>query len=554
MELIENINDLSENTFNMAVSDDMLTAINLGIAEGFCRNGDIEDGMALYQKIAGTGLNNIFSDEFIEKLRILANELFKNNKYTNALIQYKRLLKLTGLNAQEYLNIANCLIELGQKEASLNFLKKYEENEPNKEEAYGNICEIFGFKLKMYPEAILYLEKYIELNQKNALAYNTLGHFYSTYYNDKHLDKQLACFLAANKLHPNNKMYINNVIYAYEKLGDVQNTQKFYEKLLKLNPTDLDYYEYACFLIKQGNFKDGYKYFEHRFFAPEVTHEYPKWLDYNKRLKTYDGLSDKTVLLFHEAGYGDSIMYVRFVKQLQKHVKKIILFIPEKMISLFNHLGLDVEIHPMTDDLTELEYDYNASLVDLANVMSVTPDSIPNTDGYINIPQEKIIDYKNKYLKDTKKLKIGISYCANPRYNNITKRDIPLETFYPLTKLENVEVYSLQVADSQEQIKHLPPDIKIINLAETFKNFEDAACAIKNLDLIITTDNVILNLAGALGAKTFALFNRFPEYRWFNLDGDVGWYKSVKPFCAKTIDDWDELMDRVIETLSKKEL
>ena len=552
MEFVEDIiEDLAKSFVNQNVNEVMLTSINLGIAEGFCRNGDIEDGMALYKKIAigNTKLTNIISPEFIQKNRDLAEQLFKNKKYTNALIQYKRILSLTDLTANEYLNIAICLIELEQKEAALTFLHKYEELESSKEVSYGTIGEILGLKLEMYPEAISYLEKYIQINPKNALAFNTLGHFYSTYYNDKCLDKQLACFLNANKLQPNHRTYINNIIFAYEKIGDARNIEKFYKKLLKLNPTHLDYYYYGCSLIKHGNLKDGYKYLEHRFFAPEVTLEYPKWLDMNKRLKSCSNLYDKTVLLFHEAGFGDSIMYIRFVEEFRKHVKKIILFMPEKLISLFENMELDIEIHPMTDDLTELEYDYNATLIDLPYLLSATVDSIPKPEGYIKVPQSKILAYKNKYL-DTSKFKIGISYCANPKYKNATNRDIPLKTFYPLTKLKNIEIYSLQVSDAAEQIKHLPPNVKIIDLAKNFNNFEDAALAIKNLDLVIATDNVILNLAGALGVKTIALFNRFPEYRWFNTTGDdVGWYKSVKPFCAETFNGWDDLMEKVITNL-----
>ena len=70
------------------------------------------------------------------------------------------------------------------------------------------------------------------------------------------------------------------------------------------------------------------------------------------------------------------------------------------------------------------------------------------------------------------------------------------------------------------------------------------------MDLVITTDNVILNLAGALGVKTFGLFNRFTEYRWFNLKGDdVVWYKSVKPYQAEYMDVWENVISKVISDI-----
>lgn len=533
------------------VNEQLLSAIDLGIAEGFCRNGNIEDGMALYSKIAKVSNIEIITPEFIDKIRNLAEELFLCKKFTNALIQYKRLLGLCKLSAKEYLNTAICLIELGQNDAAFDFLKKYEEFEKDKVSAYGTLGEIFGLRLKIYPEAISYLEKYIGLNQQNALAYNTLGHFYSAYYNYDFLNKQLDCFLNANRLQPNNQMYIRNVIFVYEKIGDAQNTQKYYQKLLKLNPTHLDYYYYGCFLLQQGNFIEGYKHFEHRFYATESAFEYPKWLDEKQRLQSCENLSDKTVLIFHDSGYGDTIMYVRFIEQLKQHLGKIIFFVPEKLLGLFKASGIDVEMHPMTDDLTELEHDFNAALMDLPKLLATAVDLIPKTEGYLKVQQEKIEAYKREHLKDSGKMKIGISYCSNPVFKNQTNRDIPLDTFYPLARLENVEVYSLQVDDKDEQIKKLPTDVEITDLAPTLKDFEDTAAAMMNMDLIITTDNVILNLAGALGVKTIGLYNRFHDYRWFKLTGeDVGWYKSVKPYKCEKLNDWHELVEKVINDLN----
>jgi tetratricopeptide (TPR) repeat protein len=547
----EDIKDLAKNFVNPNVNEDMLNAINFGIAEGFCRNGDIEDGMALYKEIRNVSTQNLITPDFVEKIRNLAEQLFLNKKYTNALIQYKRILGLSELSAEEYLNTAICLIELDQTKAAIEFLRKYELAETDKEDALANLAEIFGLKLKMYPEAISCLEKYIKLNQKNALAYNTLGHFYSLYCVDENLDKQLKCFLNAYKLQPNNPMYVRNVIYIYDRLEDTENTEKYYKKLFKLNPSHYDYYNYGCFLIQQGDFTEGYKYYEHRFFVTERPLKYPDWLDENIRLKSCENISDKTLLVFHDSGYGDTITYIRYMEQFKKLAKKVILFLPEKLIGLFKASGVDVEMHHMTDDLSEIDYDYNVPMLDLPRYVGATVETIPNADGYLKVSQEKIEAYQKKYLKDSGKIKIGISYCANPEYNNITNRDIPFTVFYPLTKLENVEVYSFQVADAANQINNLPKGIKITDLAPTFKDFEDTAAAMMNMDLIISTDNVILNLAGALGVKTFGLFNRFPETRWFKTTGeDVGWYKSVKPYRAKKFDGWHELINNVIKEIS----
>jgi hypothetical protein len=133
-----------------------------------------------------------------------------------------------------------------------------------------------------------------------------------------------------------------------------------------------------------------------------------------------------------------------------------------------------------------------------------------------------------------------------------TDRDISLQYLYPLMQMENVEVYSFQVDDLTRQMDRVPPGYEFIRLGNTFKNWEDTAAAMKNMDLIVTTDNGVMNLAGALGVKTFGLFNTITEWRWFKVTGDdIAWYKSIKPFQAPTSRAWDIPINKIIEEVRK---
>ena len=72
------------------------------------------------------------------------------------------------------------------------------------------------------------------------------------------------------------------------------------------------------------------------------------------------------------------------------------------------------------------------------------------------------------------------------------------------------------------------------------------------MDLVITSDNGVMNLAGALGVKTFGVFNSMTEWRWIKTQGDdIAWYKTVKPFQASTTNNWVEPMAEVTEEVRK---
>ena len=133
-----------------------------------------------------------------------------------------------------------------------------------------------------------------------------------------------------------------------------------------------------------------------------------------------------------------------------------------------------------------------------------------------------------------------------------TDRDIPLEFLYPLMQMPEVEVYSFQVDDLSRQMDRIPNDCNMIRLGKTFTNWEDTACAMNCMDLMVTTDNGVMNLAGALGVKTFGLFNTIVEWRWFKTQGeDIAWYKSIKPFQCPTSKAWDIPVNEVIKEIEK---
>lgn len=129
-------------------------------------------------------------------------------------------------------------------------------------------------------------------------------------------------------------------------------------------------------------------------------------------------------------------------------------------------------------------------------------------------------------------------------------RNVPLKYFYPLAKLENVKLYSFQKSFGSEQLKQLPDNVEIIDLGKTFNNFSDTAAAMANLDLFVTSDNGVFNLAAAMGIKTHLLLNKFSEWRWFFEEEVNPWYSNVKIFKKQNETDcWSILMERIIEEI-----
>jgi len=386
-----------------------------------------------------------------------------------------------------------------------------------------------------YVSAIDCYEKVIRIDPEIASVYSVLANLYSKAYGNLSLEKQISCYKQLIKLKPNSSLALHGLAFCYEKLGNNDEAEKFYLKLLENEPTSIDYYNYACFLIHKGDFLRGHEYFTRRFDINDNNLRYPVKIEGDRRWDFKTDLSDKTLLVHYEQGFGDTIMYCRFLPQLVNIARRVIFAVQNDLFTLLDGVFEGVEL--ITDE-TIPDYDYSMALLDAPYVLKTTVDAIPFTGGYLG---------KNIDRVHGKNYRIGIAYSGD-KNANYDGRDLSLRWFAPLAeRFADAEFYSLQKGETNFAGGIVP-------LGGTFKDFYDTAEAIKSMDLIISTDNVILNLAGALGTKTIGLFNKETNFRWFNTQGSgIGWYKSVKPLQCGTFDGWGEVFEE-LEKIIQAEL
>ena len=253
------------------------------------------------------------------------------------------------------------------------------------------------------------------------------------------------------------------------------------------------------------------------------------------------------MLIQYEQGFGDSIQFLRYVEQIKPLAKKIIFRTRDKLLDLLKINLNGFEVIGQSLPIEELQFDYHIPLMSLPKVLNSKIDNIPLAQGYIKADAKKTEEYKKNFF-DNDYFKIGISW--NGTEGGSQKRSIPLELFYPLTKMKNTKVYSFQKGLGSGQLELLPPNVEIVDLGNTFDDFSDTAAAMSNLDLFITSDNGNLNLAGAMGKKAFLLLTQYPDWRWFFDEETTPWYNSVKIFKqANENDGWEPVMQRAFKEL-----
>lgn len=486
--------------------------------------------------------------ELFRAIRNFIHEKLEKKEFYNALFLYRFLIVKSALYPEDYFNIAENLYYTGNLELAAEFLKLYEKQETNKPLMFITLANFYNLQLKDYKTAIKYYEKYIEIDKTKAVVYTIVGSLYAKLYGDLSLKDQIFYFKKAYAIKPADRLVLHGLAYGYEKLGDRANADKFYQKLLENNPTEVDYYNYGAFLINCGDFQNGHKYFAHRFLVDDANLKYPLSEDIEHKWDLKSDISNKILLVHYEQGFGDTFMYCRFVPFLKELAGKIIFVVQDNLYDLIKSSPIisdGIEIVSNNESLSNLKYDIHMALLDAPLVLNTDISTIPYPSGYLEVSSDKVKEYAKNYLKKSDKIKVGIAYSGD-KTANYNGRDIELNRFKNLLNLEGFDFYSLQVSGEDES------NYNLTSLGSTFKDFTDTACAIKNMDIIISTDNVILNLAGALGVKTYGLFNKFTNYRWYKTTGEnTGWYDSVMPIQADESNCWRDVFAQLIKIMLK---
>lgn len=531
---------------------DKFSDLDLALANYYCKKGVYEKGLDYFKSYISV-LNDEALNLYFNYSLAYAKELAQADKWGETIEVYKDMLESPHCPTIVNMNLGLCMKAIGEYRLAIDYLNVYLNSTDDKSIIYEELGEIAYSGLKDLRMAINYYKKALQGGRETFEVYTMLGHLYSTFYRDEKKDKQLYYLEKAYEMRPNDRTAVKNLAFVNGKFGNFKRADELYGKMQLINPLHADLHSYGAYLVRTGRLQEGFKFLRHRFEKEDLDKSmFTKLFYSNKMWQIGQDLKDKKVLVHYEQGFGDTILFVRFVKDLEKATGCTVVgvVVQGALVSLFKDSKLGFPIYN-TAEITNLEFDCVIAMMDLPLVLKLTTDKLKSAGRYLKVPKADIKKYREAHIKDTDKFKIGICYEGS-RVSAETKRDIKLSHLYPLMQMENVEVYSFQVDDVEKQMDRVPACCKFTRLGGTFKNWKDTACAIENMDLIISTDNGVMNLAGALGKKTFGLFNSIAEWRWFDLTGeDVKWYKSIKPYCCPAHDKWEVPIEKIIEDLKE---
>ena len=298
-------------------------------------------------------------------------------------------------------------------------------------------------------------------------------------------------------------------------------------------------------LLQTGRYEAGWAKYEWRRKMESpigvLDHPAPCWTG-------AENIAGKTILLYHEQGFGDTIQFFRYAALVRARGARVIAAVPADLVRLMAISAPDITV--IRGDAPAPPVDYVCPFLSLPHAFGTTMETVPAPRRYLSSDPARR-DVWAARVAASPGLKVGLVWAGGYRPGQPelavidARRSTTLATLAPLADVRGVSFVSLQKGPPAGQLASPPPGFSIIDPSAELRDFAETAALIDALDLVISVDTAAAHLAGALGGPVWVM-NRYDTcWRW--LDGRQGspWYPTMRLFTQSTPGAWGPVVDAV---------
>ena len=463
---------------------------------------------------------------------------YAQEQYDIAITSYQKAIALNPEFAEALNGLGLTQSSLGENNTAIISLKKAIALKPHYPEAFNNLGNCYS-DLNNTEEAILNYKKALSIKTDYMEVYFNLGNLFKE---TGHFNEAIKYYQITLDLNPNSFDSYNNIGNTFNANGQFKSALNHYQKAINVNPNFAEaWWNLSLVQLLLGNYQEGWLNYEWRLRK----HDF-EVRGYKQPLWDGSSLTDKTLFIYCEQGFGDTIQFIRYLKILSKPSVTLIVECHSSLYRLFSTLP-EIDTLISQGDLLP-DFDVHISLMSLPRIFQTTLETIPVDTAYLfhdhSISCPLVID--------PEPYNIGIVWAGRPAHQNDKNRSLEVSFFASLVRLPGTQFYSLQMGDRQSDLSQQQDLSPIIDCADLLHDYADTATIIDQLDLVITVDTSVAHLAAALGKPVWVLLPFAPDWRWLLDRDDSPWYRSARLFRQSERGDWASVFQSVQTALVKQ--
>lgn len=455
-------------------------------------------------------------------------------RFEDAAVMFERLIRVQGPRAEVWQVLGDIYRELKRLPESENAYRQAIGINANSAEGHAGLALLLHERgdidasMPLYDKAISLKHEFVTCLSNFGLALVARGD----------VQGGIERYNEALRARPDFANALNNLGNAYRELLDMTNCRACYDRALFFQPDHPDaHWNRSLLRLLMGEFAAGW-------------HEYEwRWIKFPQERRNFgqarwDGDFDirgKSILLYAEQGFGDTIQFARFIPMVaalgatvvvecQPELKRLLSTVPG--ISQLLERG---EVIPQTD--------FQCAMMSLGHAFKIDASNLPNKVPYVKADESQVKSWAKKLEPYAGTLKIGVTWAGAARHHRDRERSMRRGKFTALAQLPGVTLFSLQKGPPAAE----PAEgATMVDFTAELNDFADSAALLENLDMVISVDTAIVHLAGALGKTVWTLVPHLPDWRWMLERENTHWYPTMRLLRQWERTSWDKTLDTMV--------
>ena len=344
------------------------------------------------------------------------------------------------------------------------------------------------------------------------------------------------------RTHPDEANHKTMIGRCHRGKGDYAAAIDWLEAARADHPDDAEFDMQLAFArLGAGDYRQGLEDYKSRWRAGELT---PRALPFAEW--TGQPLKGKTIVVLPEQGFGDAVLFSRFLPVLKGRGARVLAFVEKPLFRLMQGLGgADL----VTSEIKRSDpIDYWVNMMDLAALHFRDSDTVPSPVR-LAVPEDSTARARALTAPHDGRYKVGVVWSGSATYKGNAFRSFSHRDLMPLTELDGVQIFSLYKGPFLDAFHADGSDAFMIDAGSSDRDFADCAAMMQAMDLVITSDTATAHIAGSLGVPCWTVLHWDAFWVWRHHGETTEWYPGMRLFRQEVPLEWDNVMSDVAEAL-----
>ena len=471
------------------------------------------------------------------------------NQHAQAEAALRQAIALRPLYVEAHYGLGMTLVAMNRLEEAEAVFQLAIVLRPDMADAHRQLASVFA-RRNLPRQAEIAYRQALALQPDHAESLKRLG---AVLHGQQRLQEAVEAYRQALAVQPDMADVLHNLGTALGQLGRLPEAEAALRRALALRPGYAEtQFGLGMILLGAGRLDEGWPFYESRHrtrrrlqhaLHPGLGPQCPSWQG--------EPLAGKSLLVWHEQGFGDVIQFGRYLSVLkaQGAARITLACFPELRALCAGIPGIEaVEVDAAVALMPE--HDYQTFVMAIPRWLNTSLQTIAPA-VYLQADARRAQTWRER-LAGLPGRKIGLAWRGSVTNLNDSGRSLStLAVLEPLWRVPGLSFVSLQKGPGEDQARNPPPGQPLLHLGSEIADFADTAAIIEQLDLVISVDTAVAHLAGSMGKRCWVMLPALNvDWRWLREREDSPWYPgTMRLFRQAEPGGWDAVVAAMARAL-----